>query len=152
MCAAAEWRRRTASAFDDASILSDGGRSGSAGLAAAGLTLADIGTTWRSMTGSPSPCYAAEEIGFAPRGAAAPVAADGEAFGRDGRRPLNTHGGLLSYGHCGVAGAMAHLVEAFQQMTGRSDARQIAPPETALAHADGGVLSSHVSLVLERAR
>jgi hypothetical protein len=34
--------------------------------------------------------------------------------------PLNTHGGLLSYGHCGVGGAMAHLVEAHRQMTGRA--------------------------------
>ena len=36
----------------------------------------------------------------------------------DGELPLNTHGGLLSYGHCGVGGAMAHLVETYLQMTG----------------------------------
>jgi acetyl-CoA acetyltransferase len=66
--------------------------------------------------------------------------------------PLNTHGGLLSYGHCGVAGAMAHLVETFRQMTGRAGPRQITPPGVALLHGDGGVLSSHVSLVLENGR
>lgn len=90
-----------------------------------------------------------EEIGFAARGEAGPMAAAG-AFGSAGRLPLNTHGGLLSYGHCGVAGAMAHLVEAFHQMTERCGRRQIAPPAIALAHGDGGVLSSHVTLVLER--
>lgn len=92
-----------------------------------------------------------EEIGFAARGQAGAMARDGY-FGAGGALPLNTHGGLLSYGHCGVAGAMAHLVEAFHQMTERAGPRQIAPPDVVFAHGDGGVLSSHVSLVLERTR
>ena len=63
--------------------------------------------------------------------------------------PLNLHGGLLSYGHCGVAGAMAHLAETHLQMTGRAGGRQAPRAGTALLHGDGGVLSSHVSLFLE---
>lgn len=90
-----------------------------------------------------------EEIGFAPRGAAGALAAEGH-FSRGGAVPLNTHGGLLSYGHCGVGGAMAHLVETHLQMTGRAGERQVRTPKLALLHGDGGVLSSHVSLVLER--
>ena len=89
-----------------------------------------------------------EEIGLAPRGRAGHFAAEGY-FSRDGELPLNTHGGLLSYGHCGVAGAMAHLVEAHLQLTGRAGDRQAGSPALALLHGDGGVLSSHVSLVLE---
>jgi acetyl-CoA acetyltransferase len=89
-----------------------------------------------------------EEIGLAPRGAAGARAREGY-FNRDGAMPLNTHGGLLSYGHCGCAGAMAHLVETHHQMTGRAGERQIADASLALLHGDGGVLSSHVSLVLE---
>ncbi|HKM63306.1 MAG TPA: thiolase family protein [Acidisphaera sp.] len=92
-----------------------------------------------------------EELGLAPRGAAGAVARDG-SFGITGRLPLNTHGGLLSYGHCGVGGAMAHLVETYLQMTSRAGARQVAGPSLALLHGDGGVLSSHVSLLLEQAR
>jgi acetyl-CoA acetyltransferase len=88
-----------------------------------------------------------EEIGFAPRGQAGALARAG-AFGGSGELPLNTHGGLLSYGHCGVAGAMAHLVEAHLQLTGRAGDRQAGTPEVALLHGDGGVLSSHVTLVL----
>jgi acetyl-CoA acetyltransferase len=61
---------------------------------------------------------------------------------------LNTHGGLLSYGHCGVAGALAHLVESHLQLTGRAGDRQVGHPALALLHGDGGVLSSHVTLVL----
>ena len=89
-----------------------------------------------------------EELGLAPRGRAGILAREGH-FAADGRMPLNTHGGLLAYGHCGVAGAMAHLDEACRQMAGNAGDRQIARPQAALLHADGGVLSSHVSLVLE---
>ena len=70
----------------------------------------------------------------------------------DGAMPLNTHGGLLSYGHCGVGGAMAHVVETYLQMTGRADNRQVRDASMALLHGDGGVLSSHVSMFLERLR
>lgn len=90
-----------------------------------------------------------EEIGFAPRGGAAQRARAGD-FAPGGMLPLNTHGGLLSFGHCGVAGGLAHAVETWQQMTCQAGARQITPPRHAFIHADGGVMSSHVSLLLSR--
>lgn len=90
-----------------------------------------------------------EEIGFAPRGGSAARARAGD-FGPQGALPLNLHGGLLSYGHCGVAGGMAHAVEAVTQLAGRAGARQVPRAQHALVHADGGVMSSHVSLVLSR--
>jgi acetyl-CoA acetyltransferase len=90
-----------------------------------------------------------EELGLAPPGRSGRCAREGE-FSRGGRLPLNTHGGLLSYGHCGVGGAMAHLAEAHLQLTGRAGARQCGSPGKAVAHGDGGVLSSHVSLLLAR--
>lgn len=90
-----------------------------------------------------------EELGLAPRGESGRFAAAGH-FGRDGAMPLNTHGGLLSYCHCGVAGAMAHLVETQLQMTGRAGPRQVRDASLALLHGDGGVLSSHVTLLLEQ--
>jgi acetyl-CoA acetyltransferase len=89
-----------------------------------------------------------EELGLAPRGQAGRLAREGH-FGRDGRLPLNTHGGLLSYGHCGCGGAMAHLVETHLQMTGRAGRRQVKDASLALLHGDGGVLSSHASLIVE---
>jgi len=90
-----------------------------------------------------------EEIGLTPRGQAGEFARAGY-FDHDGERPMNTHGGLLSYGHCGVAGAMAHLAETFMQMTGRAGPRQVKDASLAFLHGDGGVLSSHVSLILEQ--
>ncbi|KIZ39647.1 MULTISPECIES: thiolase family protein [Rhodopseudomonas] len=92
-----------------------------------------------------------EDLGLAPRGEAAAQARAGH-FGQHGAMPLNTHGGLLSYGHCGVGGAMAHLVETHLQMTGRAGNRQVRDASLALLHGDGGVLSSHVSMFLERLR
>ncbi|MDB5574411.1 MAG: thiolase [Tardiphaga sp.] len=92
-----------------------------------------------------------EDLGLAGRGEAADLVRSGH-FSRDGAMPLNTHGGLLSYGHCGVGGAMAHLVETHLQMTGRAGDRQVREASMALIHGDGGVLSSHVSMFLERVR
>jgi acetyl-CoA acetyltransferase len=90
-----------------------------------------------------------EDLGLAGRGEAAAQVRAGH-FGQHGAMPLNTHGGLLSYGHCGVGGAMAHLVETHLQMTGRAENRQVRDASVALLHGDGGVLSSHVSMFLER--
>jgi acetyl-CoA acetyltransferase len=94
-------------------------------------------------------CMLLEELGLAARGQAAAAAREGR-FSQDGSLPLNTHGGLLSYGHCGVGGALAHLVETHLQMTGRAGPRQVKDASIALLHGDGGVLSSHVSLILEQ--
>jgi acetyl-CoA acetyltransferase len=87
-----------------------------------------------------------EELGLAPRGQAGACARGGE-FELDGRLPLNPHGGLLSFGHSGVAGGLAHVAEAYLQLSGQAGARQVAA-RRALVHGDGGVLSSHVTLLL----
>jgi acetyl-CoA acetyltransferase len=87
-----------------------------------------------------------EELGFAPRGGAAACLRRGD-FSRAGPLPLNTHGGLLSFGHCGVAGGMGHAVEAYRQLAGRAGARQVPGRRRAFVHGDGGVMSSHVSLI-----
>jgi acetyl-CoA acetyltransferase len=92
-----------------------------------------------------------EELGVAKRGEAALMAGNGD-FGITGSLPLNTHGGLLSYGHCGSGGAMAHVVETHLQMTGRAGARQVRDASLALLHGDGGIMSSHVSMFVERVR
>lgn len=89
-----------------------------------------------------------EELGIAARGQAVARLRAGD-FDIDGALPLNTHGGLLGFGHSGVAGGLMHLAEAVRQLAGRAGARQLSPRKRALFHADGGVLSSHVSLILE---
>jgi acetyl-CoA acetyltransferase len=119
-------------------------------LATAGRTLADVEAAAIYDSFTITLTLLLEEIGLAPRGRAGVLAREGH-FGLEGAMPLNLHGGLLSYGHCGVGGAMAHLAEMHLQMTGRAGARQARRAGVSLLHGDGGVLSSHVSLVLEAA-
>ncbi|BAT61352.1 thiolase [Variibacter gotjawalensis] len=117
-------------------------------MTAAGITQADVRYLGIYDSFTITLTMLLEEIGFAARGEAGVMARDG-VFNRDGALPLNTHGGLISYGHCGVGGAMAHLVETHRQMTGRAGERQVKDASLAFLHGDGGVLSSHVSLVME---
>jgi acetyl-CoA acetyltransferase len=72
-----------------------------------------------------------EDLGLAARGEAASRVRSGY-FDRDG--------------------AMPHLAETHLQMTGRAGNRQVRDASIALLHGDGGVLSSHVSMFLERVR
>ncbi len=118
-------------------------------LAEAGVALAQIGHLAIYDSFTITLAMLLEELGFAPRGGSAARVRAGD-FSAQGALPLNLHGGLLSYGHCGVAGGMAHAVEAVLQLGGRAGARQARAATHALVHADGGVMSSHVSLVLTR--
>lgn len=90
-----------------------------------------------------------ESIGFFGRGEAGPAILGG-ALDLAGRLPCNTHGGLLSYAHSGAAGGMFHVVEAVRQLRREATGRQVADPELAFVHGDGGILSAHCSLVLGR--
>ena len=119
--------------------------------AAAGIAISDVRYVAIYDSFTITLAMLLEDLGLAGRGEAAARVRAGY-FGRDGEMPLNTHGGLLSYGHCGVGGAMAHLVETHLQMTGRAGRRQVRDASLALLHGDGGDLSSHVSMFLERVR
>ena len=121
-------------------------------MAEAGMCIGDVGYAAVYDSFTITLAILLEEIGLCPRGQSGRVAASGH-FSTDGAVPLNTHGGLLSYGHCGVAGALAHLAEAHLQLTRRAGARQIpGEPAIAMLHGDGGIMSSHVSMIRERSR
>lgn len=90
-----------------------------------------------------------ECMGFYERGEAGPAALAGElAIG--GRLPVNTNGGLLSYGSSGAAGGMSHVVEAVHQLRRDSGERQVRGAEVAFVHTLGGIFSGHCSIVLGR--
>lgn len=90
-----------------------------------------------------------EDLGFCERGqAGAFVAAGHTRLG--GELPMNTHGGLLSHCHPGNPGAMFALTEAVRQLRWQAGERQVAGAETALVHAQGGILSSHCTAILGR--
>ena len=91
-----------------------------------------------------------ESMGFYGRGEAGPAALAGE-FAIGGRFPVNTNGGLLSYGSSGAAGGMFHVVEAVRQLRGECGPRQVKDAEVALAHTLGGIFSGHCSIIMGRA-
>jgi acetyl-CoA acetyltransferase len=90
-----------------------------------------------------------EDLGFCAKGeAGAFVAADETALG--GTLPMNTHGGMLSHCHPGNPGAMFSLTEAVAQLRRQAGDRQVDDAEIALVHAQGGIMSSHATLILGR--
>jgi acetyl-CoA acetyltransferase len=130
---------------------------GSTGAAAAAQrALAEADVTWEDVgvfgiydSFSITLALLVEELGLIPPGRAGAYVRAG-AFEIDGRYPTNTHGGLMSYGHCGVGGGMAHLSEVAAQLRHERGASQVAGCEVGYVHADGGVLSAHVGVVLRR--
>lgn len=90
-----------------------------------------------------------ESMGFFEKGEVGDAARRGDLT-LGGRLPLNTHGGLLSYGHPGAAGGMYHVIEAVQQLRGTCGARQVKDAEVAIVHGDGGVFSAHATAILGR--
>jgi len=87
-----------------------------------------------------------EDLGFCPKGEGGRFIADG-AIAPGGRLPVNTNGGGLSYCHPGMYGLFV-LMEAVRQLRGECGARQVQDCETAIAHGNGGVLSSQSTVVL----
>jgi acetyl-CoA acetyltransferase len=87
-----------------------------------------------------------EDLGFCKKG-------EGGAFVTGGRiapggaLPVNTNGGGLSYCHPGMYGLFL-LIEAVRQLRGECGERQVAGAETAIAHGNGGVLSSQSTVIL----
>jgi acetyl-CoA acetyltransferase len=88
-----------------------------------------------------------EDLGFCPKGEGGRFVAGG-TIAPGGALPVNTNGGGLSCAHPGMYGLLA-ITEAVRQLRGEA-AAQIAGAEVALAHGNGGTLSSQSSVILAR--
>jgi len=86
-----------------------------------------------------------EDLGFCAKGEAGAFV-EGGGIAPGGRLPVNTNGGGLSYCHPGMYGLLA-MVEAVRQLRGECGDRQVADPRVALAHGNGGVLSSECTVL-----
>lgn len=84
-----------------------------------------------------------EDLGFCPKGEGGRFVEDG-AIAPGGRLPVNTNGGGLSCVHPGMYGLYT-VTEAVRQLRGEGGERQIDGAEIALAHGNGGTLSSQVT-------
>ncbi|MBN9889334.1 thiolase C-terminal domain-containing protein [Salipiger abyssi] len=92
------------------------------------------------------PIIELEELGLAPRGEGGAFFAEGHAA-VGGKLPVNTHGGMLSHAHAGAVGGLMDIVEAVRQLRGEAGERQVAGAEAAVVHNEGGILSSHCTMV-----
>jgi acetyl-CoA acetyltransferase len=75
---------------------------------------------------------------------------EGGRIAPKGSLPVNTNGGGLSYCHPGMYGLFL-LIEAVRQLRGECGERQVKDCEVAIAHGNGGVLSSQATVILGNA-
>ena len=117
----------------------------------AGLGPSDIDVAEIYDCFTPAVLIELEDLGFCKKGeAGAFVEAGGTML--EGTLPMNTHGGLLSHCHPGNPGSMFALTEAVIQLRHDAGARQVKHAEVALVHGQGGIMSSHATLILGRER
>jgi acetyl-CoA acetyltransferase len=87
-----------------------------------------------------------EDLGFCGKGEGGAFVSGGR-IAPGGALPVNTNGGGLSCVHPGMYGIFL-LVEAVRQLRGAGGARQVKDAAVALAHGNGGVLSSQITALL----
>jgi acetyl-CoA acetyltransferase len=93
-----------------------------------------------------NPILFLEDLGFCEKGEGGTFV-EGGRIAPKGELAVNTNGGGLSYNHPGMYGLLL-LIEAVRQLRGECGERQVEGATVALAHGNGGVLSSQVTAVL----
>ncbi|TDJ62964.1 MAG: thiolase family protein [Proteobacteria bacterium] len=117
----------------------------------AGLGPTDIDVAELYACFTPVVLIELEDLGFCAKGEGGAFVESG-ALGLGQALPTNTHGGLLSHCHPGNPGSMFALTEAVTQLRHQAGDRQVVDAEVALVHGQGGIMSSHCTLILGRER
>lgn len=120
--------------------------SGAQAFAQAGVGPADMDVVMLYDAFTITPILFLEDLGFCPKGEGGRFISNGH-IAPGGGLALNTNGGGLSCVHPGMYGLFL-LVEATRQLRGEAGARQVKDASLALAHGNGGVLSSEATVVL----
>jgi acetyl-CoA acetyltransferase len=119
--------------------------SGRRAFAMAGATPADMDVTILYDAFTITPILFLEDLGYCRKGEGGPFVSGG-AIAPGGRLAVNTNGGGLSYCHPGMYGLLG-MVEAVRQLRGDCGARQKQGARLALAHGNGGVMSSQCTVI-----
>jgi len=143
--AAAESHHREIGWLDDLTVTA-AARSGARAYQQAGLTPADIDVVQVYDAFTINTILFLEDLGFCPKGEGARFVEDGR-IAPGGALPVNTNGGGLSCCHPGMYGLFP-IVEAVRQLRGEAGDRQVADASFAIAHGNGGVLSSQATVIL----
>ena len=111
----------------------------------AGLKPADVDMLSLYDAFTITPILFLEDLGFCPKGEGGRFVAGGN-IAPGGKLAVNTSGGGLSYCHPGMYGLLV-MIEAVRQVRGECGQRQVKDCEIALAHGNGGVLSSQCTVL-----
>lgn len=95
---------------------------------------------------TPTEIILMEDLGLTGRGQAWKDVLAGD-FDADGRFPVNVDGGLKSFGHPVGASGLRMLFEAWLQLRGEAEQRQLSDPHNALTHNLGGRPGGCVSFI-----
>lgn len=120
--------------------------SGERAFAQAGLTPADVDVVELYDAFSINTIMFLEDLGFCKKGEGGDFVASG-VTSPGGSLPVNTNGGGLACVHPGMYGLFT-VVEAYRQLTGSAGERQVPSVDIAVAHGNGGFLSSQVTAIL----
>lgn len=145
--ATAVWNRQISSMHD--LTVTAASQSGREAYAMAGLSAKDIDVVQVYDAFTINTLLFLEDLGFCNKGEAGSFVENG-GIAPGGHLPVNTNGGGLSCVHPGMYGIFA-LIEAVRQLRGDCGERQIAGAVTALAHGNGGTLSSQATAILATA-
>jgi acetyl-CoA acetyltransferase len=121
-------------------------QSGAAAYDMAGLSARDIDVVELYDAFTINTLLFLEDLGFCKKGEAAALVENGGIAPR-GKLPVNTNGGGLSCVHPGMYGVFT-IIEAVRQLRGECGQRQVQGARTALAHGNGGTLSSQSTAIL----
>ncbi|MGB5777989.1 MAG: thiolase [Allopontixanthobacter sediminis] len=141
--AAATWHNMISASADVTRTAA--AESGPRAMAMAGVTPADIDVVQLYDAFTINTILFLEDLGFCAKGEGGPFVSNG-GIAPGGHLPVNTNGGGLSYAHPGMYGLFA-ITEAARQLRGQA-ANQIAGCDIALAHTNGGTLSSQATVIL----
>ena len=119
--------------------------SGPRAYAMAGLGPKDIDVVELYDAFTITPILFLEDLGFCPKGEGGRFVSGGR-IAPGGSLPVNTSGGGLSYCHPGMYGLLV-MIEAVRQIRGECGQRQVKDCDVALAHGNGGVLSSQCTVI-----
>lgn len=120
--------------------------SGRQAFAQAGFGPRDVNVVMLYDAFTVTPILFLEDLGFCPKGEGGRFVTGGH-IAPGGGLAVNTNGGGLSCVHPGMYGLFL-LVEATRQLRGEAGDRQVPNAELAVAHGNGGVLSSEATVVL----
>jgi acetyl-CoA acetyltransferase len=121
--------------------------SGKQAYAAAGVSPRDIDVAFVYDAFTPMAIIYLEDLGFCPKGEGGRFV-EGGNIELGGSLPINTHGGLLSYCHAGLANSIFHITEAVRQLRGECGPRQVTGARLAIVHGQGGRASTHGTAIL----